>query len=61
MKNIGASVRSRIYNKAKADNVNPKCAVQVDVGYGDAVTPAPEMATYPVMLKGMPAPHRKQC
>jgi predicted nucleotidyltransferase component of viral defense system len=33
-----------------------KCSVQVDVGYGDAVTPAPEMATYPVMLKDMPAP-----
>lgn len=33
-----------------------KCTVQVDVGYGDAVTPAPEMATYPVMLEGMPAP-----
>jgi predicted nucleotidyltransferase component of viral defense system len=33
-----------------------KCVVQVDVGYGDAVTPAPEMATYPVMLDGMPAP-----
>jgi len=33
-----------------------KCSVQVDIGYGDAVTPAPEMATYPVMLEGMPAP-----
>ncbi len=33
-----------------------KCPVQVDVGYGDAVTPAPEMATYPVMLDEMPAP-----
>lgn len=33
-----------------------KCSVQVDVGYGDAVTPAPEMATYPVMLEDMPAP-----
>ena len=33
-----------------------KCIVQVDVGYGDAVTPAPEMATYPVMLEDMPAP-----
>ena len=33
-----------------------KCTVQVDVGYGDAVTPAPEMATYPVMLEDMPAP-----
>ena len=33
-----------------------KSTVQVDVGYGDAVTPAPEMATYPVMLEDMPAP-----
>lgn len=33
-----------------------KCTVQVDVGYGDAVTPAAEMATYPVMLEDMPAP-----
>ncbi len=33
-----------------------KCTVQVDVGYGDAVTPAPEMATYPVMLEDMQAP-----
>lgn len=33
-----------------------KCTVQIDVGYGDAVTPTPEMATYPVMLKDMPAP-----
>lgn len=33
-----------------------KCTVQVDVGYGDAVTPAPEIATYPVMLDDMPAP-----
>lgn len=33
-----------------------KCTVQIDVGYGDAVTPAPEMATYPVMLEDMPAP-----
>lgn len=33
-----------------------KCTVQVDVGYGDAVTPVPEIATYPVMLEDMPAP-----
>jgi hypothetical protein len=33
-----------------------KCTVQVDVGYGDAVTPAPEIAMYPVMLEDMPAP-----
>ena len=33
-----------------------RCPVQVDVGYGDAVTPAPEIATYPVMMDDMPAP-----
>ena len=35
---------------------NAKCVVQVDVGYGDAVTPAPEFAMYPTLLKGFPAP-----
>lgn len=33
-----------------------KCVVQVDVGYGDAVTPAPDFAEYPVMLEEFPAP-----
>jgi Nucleotidyl transferase AbiEii toxin, Type IV TA system len=33
-----------------------KCPVQIDVGYGDAVTPAPETAEYPVLLSDMPAP-----
>ncbi len=33
-----------------------RCPVQIDVGYGDAVTPAPESALYPVMFKDMPAP-----
>jgi hypothetical protein len=33
-----------------------KCPVQVDVGYGDAVTPAPESALYPVIFAEMPAP-----
>ena len=33
-----------------------KCSIQVDVGYGDAVTPAPEIADYPVMLEEFPAP-----
>lgn len=33
-----------------------KTAVQVDIGYGDAVTPAPEAATYPVLLPEFPAP-----
>lgn len=34
-----------------------KCPVQVDIGYGDAVTPEPEMAEYPAILEEMPAPH----
>ncbi len=33
-----------------------RCSVQIDVGYGDAVTPAPELAEYPVMLPEFPAP-----
>ena len=35
---------------------NAKCPVQIDIGFGDAVTPAPELATYPVMFDDMPAP-----
>lgn len=30
--------------------------VQIDIGYGDAVTPTPELADYPVMLEELPAP-----
>ena len=33
-----------------------RCHVQWDVGFGDAVTPAPADAHYPVLLDGMPAP-----
>lgn len=33
-----------------------RCPVQVDVGFGDAVTPGPEAIDYPVLLPGMPAP-----
>jgi Nucleotidyl transferase AbiEii toxin, Type IV TA system len=33
-----------------------RCPVQIDIGYGDAVTPAPEHADYPVMLEGLPVP-----
>ena len=33
-----------------------RCHVQWDVGFGDAVTPAPADVDYPVMLEGMPAP-----
>ena len=35
---------------------NARTAIQVDIGYGDAVTPAPETATYPVLLEDFPAP-----
>lgn len=30
--------------------------LQVDIGFGDAVTPAPETVRYPVMLDDLPAP-----
>jgi predicted nucleotidyltransferase component of viral defense system len=33
-----------------------RTSIQVDIGYGDAVTPAPETAIYPVLLKDFPAP-----
>jgi predicted nucleotidyltransferase component of viral defense system len=33
-----------------------RTSIQVDIGYGDAVTPAPESATYPVLLDDFPAP-----
>lgn len=33
-----------------------RSVVQVDVGFGDAVTPAPEVADYPVLLNEFPNP-----
>ncbi len=33
-----------------------RCAVQVDVGYGDAVTPAADSVQFPVLLDNMPQP-----
>lgn len=32
------------------------CSLQLDVGYGDAVTPAPVETDLPTLLEGMPAP-----
>jgi hypothetical protein len=32
------------------------CHAQVDVGFGDAVTPGPDRVTFPVTLPGFPAP-----
>lgn len=36
---------------------NARCSVQLDVGYGDAVTPAPQEVICPVLLDDLPAPH----
>ncbi|MEY2842419.1 MAG: hypothetical protein RI920_456 [Pseudomonadota bacterium] len=38
------------------DLARARCKTQIDVGFGDAVTPAPVDAVYPVLLKDMPAP-----
>jgi len=35
---------------------NARCTVQIDIGFGDAVTPGPEDALYPVILDKMPQP-----
>lgn len=35
---------------------NARCTVQLDVGYGDAVTPGPEEAVYPTLLDDQPRP-----
>ena len=34
-----------------------RCVAQVDVGFGDAVTPGPTDAIYAVLLDDLPAPH----
>jgi predicted nucleotidyltransferase component of viral defense system len=35
---------------------NARCKTQIDVGFGDAVTPAPVDSVYPVLLDDLPAP-----
>lgn len=35
---------------------NARCTVQLDVGYGDAVTPGPEEVVYPTLLDDQPPP-----
>ena len=44
----------RIDLQAKLDGA--RIALQVDIGFGDAVTPAPEQISYPVLLGDLPAP-----
>lgn len=33
-----------------------RCRIQIDIGFGDAVTPGPEDIEYPIMLAGFAAP-----
>ena len=40
----------------RATLVGPRIALQVDIGFGDVVTPAPEPIHYPVLLDDLPAP-----
>jgi hypothetical protein len=44
----------RIDLQAKLDGA--RITLQVDIGFGDAVTPAPESVSYPVLLDDLPAP-----
>ncbi|WGT63668.1 nucleotidyl transferase AbiEii/AbiGii toxin family protein [Variovorax paradoxus] len=44
----------RVELQAKLDGA--RIALQVDIGFGDAVTPAPESVSYPVLLADLPAP-----
>jgi len=39
-----------------AELAGARMRVQVDIGFGDAVTPGPVPATYPVLLADLPAP-----
>lgn len=42
-----------------AEIANARCKTQIDIGFGDAVTPAPVDAIYPVLLSELPAPKLK--
>ena len=40
-----------------AELARARCKTQIDIGFGDAVTPGPVEAVYPVLLADFPAPH----
>ncbi len=40
-----------------AELARARCKTQIDVGFGDAVTPGPVEAVYPVLIAEFPAPH----
>jgi predicted nucleotidyltransferase component of viral defense system len=39
-----------------AEVAKARCRTQIDIGFGDAVTPGPVEAIYPVLIKDFPAP-----
>lgn len=39
-----------------AELARARCKTQIDIGFGDAITPGPVVATYPVMIADFPAP-----
>jgi hypothetical protein len=39
-----------------ADIAKARCKTQIDVGFGDAVTPEPLEAIYPILIANLPAP-----
>lgn len=63
--NVATSVRTRLLNVAKTQGsdfnisgelAKVQCKTQIDIGFGDAVTPSPIDAVYPVLLSDLPAP-----
>lgn len=50
----GGVTGARVHIEAKI--AQARCKTQIDIGYGDAVTPPPMFARYPVLLKDFPAP-----
>lgn len=45
--------------KIRGEIAKARCQVDIDVGFGDAVTPGPVQSTYPVLIKDFPAPELK--
>ncbi len=39
-----------------AELARARCKTQIDIGFGDAITPGPVDATYPVLIADFPAP-----
>lgn len=58
--NVGKILEKANYPGVKitipAELAKARSNVQIDIGVGDAVTPGPVQATYPILLKEFPAP-----